>query len=90
MADGVTVKDWEVWTEDVIGDWHLCSEQRNDEIGVFRRDALEVDSPGWTLGIVEPATEDDVRKGVAPELGVPSRMIAIKIAACPFCGARLA
>jgi len=89
MADGVSVRDWTAWTDDVIGEWHQCPEQINDEIGVFRRDSVEAGSPGWVLGIVQPATEDDVRKGVAPELGVPSHIFAIDIAACPFCGARL-
>lgn len=87
---GISVKDWATWTDDVVVEWHRCPQQRNDEIGVLRREAGQAGPAGWVLAIVGPATEDDVKKGVAPELGVPGRMTSIEIAACPFCGAALA
>jgi hypothetical protein len=83
---GVTIDDWAEWTDDEIVEHHRCSLIPNDEIGVLRRAAGPSGPEGWILANIEPATEDDVRKGVAPELGVPSHCLAIVIHFCPFCG----
>ena len=85
----VTIDDWSEWTDDEILARHLCSENQNTEIGILHRGTSDAGTPGWILAIIEPATEDDVRKGVAPELGVPSQCISIAIHFCPFCGASL-
>ena len=85
----VTIDDRAEWTGDEIVDRHQCSLIPNNEIGVLRRTAGESGSEGWVLANIEPATEDDVRKGIAPRLGVPSLCLAIMIHFCPFCGITL-
>jgi len=89
-AVDVTIDDWDKWTDDEIIDRHRCLLIPNDEIGVMRRTAGQSGPEGWILANINPATEDDVRKGIAPELGVPSRCLAIMIRFCPFCGIALA
>jgi hypothetical protein len=82
----VTIDDWGEWTEDEILARHQCSGNQNTEIGILHRGTSDAGPPGWIFAIIEPADEDDVRKGVAPELGVPSRCMSIEISFCPFCG----
>ena len=85
----VTIDDWTEWTDDEILARHECSGNQNTEIGILHRGRSDAGPAGWILAIIEAADEDDVRKGVAPELGVPSQCISIQIGFCPFCGDRL-
>jgi hypothetical protein len=86
---GLSIEDRSEWTDDEVLEWHRCSENRNEEVGVLKRAQGEMGPTGWILANIEPATEDDVRKGVAPELGVPSRCTSLIIHFCPFCGIQL-
>ena len=86
----VTIDDWSEWTDDQILARHQCSGNQNTEIGVLHRGSTEAGPPGWILAIIEPADEDDVRRGIAPEVGVPSQCTALAIRFCPFCGDLLA
>ena len=85
----VTIKDWSCWTGDEVLQDHRCAANSHTEVGVLKRGEVETGPPAWILALIEPATEDDVRKGVAPELGVPSSCTALDIGFCPFCGEEL-
>lgn len=89
MNESVTIDHWTEWTDEEIVDRHQCPTSSNLEIGILRRTDSESGPAAWILASIEPATEEDVRKGVAPELGVPSRCTALTINYCPFCGAQL-
>jgi hypothetical protein len=82
----VTIDDWADWTGDEIIERHRCSLIPFEETGVLRRATGPTEHAGWILAFITPATEDDVRNGRAPSLGVPSRCLAIGISFCPFCG----
>jgi hypothetical protein len=89
MARDSLIDDWSEWTGEAVVDRHHCARLESTEIGILRRTTGATGAAGWILARIDPATEDDVRKGVAPELGVPARCTALEIAFCPFCGLAL-
>lgn len=89
MTSDLTIDDWSAWTDDEVHAHHSCAADHPSEFAVLYRTPSTGAPAGWVLAYLEAATEDDVRKGIAPEMGVPARCMALSISFCPFCGSKL-